>query len=176
MVLFLYVVGLNFPAGRSLRRSYLDTIRGKGGAVLVSAHGKLPRTSLWIDPGDLAVYAGLTELIEGYVKKEETIFAVPNNSELYFLSGRRNPFWFFCTDHGVQTEREFQKVIQILKEDPPALISYVPTDKRNTALSFRIMDHVRANYKLQAQIAEFEIYLRPDIVSRNAQGAVDAAN
>lgn len=176
MILFLYVVGLTFHAGRSLRRSYLDTIRGKGGAALVSAHGKLPHTSLWIDPSDLVVYTGLIELIESYVKKEETIFAVPNNSEVYFLSGRRNPFWFFGTDQGVQTEREFQKVIQILEENPPALISYVPTDKRNTVLSFRIMDYVRTHYKWQAQIAEFEIYLRPDVASRNGQGAADAAH
>jgi hypothetical protein len=51
----------------------------------------LPRCSLKISAADAAVYGRFVRTITAATGPGESILAIPNDAELYFLSQRRNP-------------------------------------------------------------------------------------
>jgi dolichyl-phosphate-mannose-protein mannosyltransferase len=118
----------------------------------------LPRSHLRIELQDHQKYLELLRVIETETKPDETIFALPSNAELYFLSGRKNPFSFYNTALGIRDDRDFQHVRETIIKDPPALVIYRPDDKYNTSYSREIIKLVRERYELFREVSEFEIY------------------
>ncbi len=150
------VMSLYFQAGQPATRGIDGALRGERGE-LAKAEG-IDGLSLWIEPADIELYRILLGLIEENVTAEETIFALPQNSELYFLSGRRNPFRFYNSGFGVISEADLQQVLKTIENDPPKLVFFRPVDKYNTSASARIMEAVRANYDHLATQGEIEVY------------------
>lgn len=118
----------------------------------------LPRSHLKIEPQDHQQYLELLRVIETETKPDETLFAFPSNAELYFLSGRKNPFRFYNTALGIRNDRDFQQVRETIIRDPPALVVYRPDDKYNTSYSREIIKLVKERYELLRETSGFEIY------------------
>jgi hypothetical protein len=147
-----------FQAGEPITRSIMDHIR-PAKTELFDSRGQLPKVDLWINENSLEAYKKVVRIIEEETHQGDYIFAVPNNSELYFMTERRNPFRFFSTDHGVLSETEVQGVIQRLERLRPRIITFSPGDTRNTTHSLAIMEHVRAHSTLLSKDNWFEVYL-----------------
>lgn len=155
-VAYLVAVGLIFHAGRTLNRLYL---LGDPGTMTYAA-SEIKGLSLWVDAEDLKVYKDVIAMVKNNTGEGDAIFAVPNDAELYFLTGRKNPFQFFSTDHGVHSEAGLSAVLQHLKTHPPRLIIDRPADKRHTPWSKRIMAYVETDYVLLKSIGSFKIYAK----------------
>ena len=100
-------------------------------------------------------------MITAHAKAGESIFAVPSNAELYFLTQRRNPFRFYNTALGVRTDADLEQVRQVIRDRPPRVVTFNPRDKYNTARSRQILDEVRARYVLLGRVDPFEVYVLP---------------
>ena len=118
----------------------------------------LPRSHLKIEPQEHQRYLELLRVIETETKPDETIFAFPSNAELYFLSGRRNPFRFYNTALGIRNDRDFDQVRETIVSNPPAIVVYRPDDKYNTGYSRQLIKLIKERYGLLTQVSGFEIY------------------
>lgn len=118
----------------------------------------LPRSQLKIDPQERERYLELLQVIETETKPDEAIFAFPSNAELYFLSGRRNPFRFYNTALGIRNDGDFQQVREAILSNPPAIVIYRPDDKYNTGYSRELIKLIKEHYGLLTQVSGFEIY------------------
>jgi len=158
MLLFLSGMSLAFHAGEPSTRSLLDHMR-TAKAEFFDSRGQLPHVDLWIEKDRMEAYRRVIRLIEKETDQGDYLFAIPNNSELYFMTERRNPFRFFSTDHGVLNASEVENVIQRLQTLRPRIITFAPDSNRNTTQSFAIMAHVREHSKLLSKDTFFEVYL-----------------
>ena len=133
-----------------------------GGERTISTLSKdsytLTRSRLKIESDDRLRYFNLLRLIETETRPEETIFAVPSNAELYFLSGRRNPFRFYNSALGIRNEGELQQVRETILNQPPKLVVYKPNDKYNTNYSREIISLIKERYIFLGETSGFEIY------------------
>jgi hypothetical protein len=148
-----------FHAGQPASRGIVGVLHGN--RIVSAASSSLRHCSLKVDPDEASRYAALVDLIRQKVPSNESIFAIPSNAELYFLSERRNPFRFFNTALGVRDDVELAAVREAIQERPPRLVTFNPGDKYNTRLSLQIMDAVRDRYVLVGRFEPFEVYLRP---------------
>ena len=152
------VIALYFHSTQPLLvRNFIETIEGRR-IAFVKASETFQDMNLSIDPGTFITYKKLIHLIQKETNPNDTIFVLPNNAEIYYLSQRKNPFRFFSTDHGVQNENELATVLNILKTQPPKLIIFKAKDKRITDYSQKIMDYVKNNYDLVDKIVIFDVY------------------
>lgn len=149
-------VAVFYHAGQPLSRGISGAAAGH--RVDVVSSETIPRLGIRVEQSDVELYAALLELIDRQVAADESILAVPSHAELYFLSGRGNPFRFFNTALGVTTEPELAEVLQALEQAPPVLVFHAPGDKYNTPQSRVIMDHVAATYEVLPPIGQFLIY------------------
>ena len=168
LVFFLSATGLYFQAGQPLSRGMAGVVAGT--RVPVVEVSGLDRASLRIGADDAATYGQLVDLIQRETPENGTILALPVNPELYFLSGRRNPTWFFNSALGIQTEQQFQRVLELIERDPPLLVFFRSDDKYLTSYAERIMETVRIRYDPLGLRAGFEIYrYRPASTSLGRQ-------
>jgi hypothetical protein len=151
VVVLLAAVGLRFHAGQPLAGS---------GQPPVSAQ-PMPRAHLRIDPAERERYLELLAVIDQQARSDETIFVLPNNPELYFLSGRRNPVRFFNTALGITSDDDLRRAVKALEEQPPRLVIYNPGDKYGTIYSRRLMDSLRARYAPVRAVGGLQFYRRP---------------
>lgn len=157
MLLFLSGMSLTFQVGEPIVRTFMDHVR-TAKTELFDSRGQLPKVDLWIDENSLKAYGKVVRIIEEETDQGDYIFAIPNNAELYFMTGRRNPFRFFSTDHGVLNASEVQSVIQRLETLRPRIITFSPGDDRNTSHSLAIMEHIRGHSTLLSKDKSFEVY------------------
>ena len=68
---------------------------------------------------------------------------MPVSPELYFLSGRRNPFRFFSTAFGIRNDAALAQVVAALESDPPPLVFVDPGDKYMTDAARKVVEVVR---------------------------------
>jgi hypothetical protein len=155
----LAVVAVVFQAGQPLGRGIPGIVEGRR-AALVPAN-PLPRCHLLIEPGERQRYLDLVGLIQAETRPEQAIFVLPSDAELYFLSGRPNPFRFYNTALGISDERALNEAIGVLEAHPPALVIFNPEDKYNTAFSRRLMQVIRQRYALLRRIHGLDIYRLP---------------
>jgi hypothetical protein len=127
---------------------------------LVSAR-PLPRADLLIAAGERDHYLELLEAISRETRPEDTVFALPHNPEIYFLSGRRNPFSFTNSALGLADDDALARAQGTLAEHPPRLVLFNPTDKYGTPRAARLMQTIRARYTLIRTIGELELYRAP---------------
>ena len=111
---------------------------------------------------DRLVYTRLVQAIERESTVNDSILALPNDAELYFLARRRNPVRFYNSALGVQRDDDAVDVIRLLETEPPRLVIFRPNDKYDTALLQRIMSVVRARYVRRGDVEGLEFYARPD--------------
>jgi hypothetical protein len=159
IAIVLSLISVRYHAAQPISRGLTGIIRGERESLVRSA--SLPRSGLWIDPESLTVYSELVRLIQEQSRADETIFAIPNNSELYFLAQRKNPFRFWNSAVGVRDEKEAMQVVESVKRAPPRIITFVPSDKFNTPFSSLIIAWVRQHYTLVKTVADFEVYRAP---------------
>jgi len=157
----LAAIAVVYHAGQPLSRGVTGATRGERVALVES--DAVPRIGVRIEPSDVQLYETLLGLIERDVPPSGSILAIPSRAELYFLSGRRNPFWFYNSALGVTTERELEAVLAGLERDPPGLVFYDRRDKYNTPASRAIMERVAATYEPLPGVGPFEIYRHPGL-------------
>jgi hypothetical protein len=162
----LSAIGLYYHAGQPLSRGLWGMITAQQIPLVES--GGLNRASLWMEAADAALYTYFVEVVEREVPRDEAIFALPMNPELYFLTRRRNPFRFSNSALGVQSDEELTAVLDRLATEPPKLVFYRPDDKYNTAYTAKIVDFVRERYDPLDIRGGFEIYRYPATAEENA--------
>jgi hypothetical protein len=148
-------IGIWFHAGQSLNRGLGGTIAGTRIDLVPSG---LERGSLQIDDGDRAVYVQLLSLIKGGTRSSEPIFVLPYGPELYFLSGRRNPFPFFVTKIDVTTADDEARVLDALSRLRPRFVFDVPSDKYHNAQSRAIVEWVKQRYEALGMVGRYSVY------------------
>ena len=156
-------IAVHYHAAQPLSRGVAGTVEGRRTPVVPGAG--IPKFGLQVEAGDVTRYGALLTLIDREVAPDGAIFAVPSNAELYFLSGRTNPFRFFNTALGVTSPAELAAVLAKVDREPPTLIFYDRRDKYNTAESRAIMAHVAERYEKLERIGQFEIWRRPVVAS-----------
>jgi hypothetical protein len=122
---------------------------------------RLPHNSLRIGADDARLYGALLDTICREVPEGESMLALPSNAELYFLSGRRNPFRFYNTALGVRDAAALAAMERTLEEHPPKLVTFNREDKYNTPASLKIMETVTRLYVLRARFESFDVYVLP---------------
>ncbi len=155
--LLLSLIGLTYQAGQPLTRGWNGIVAGQTRTVVTPTG--LPRASLTVAAEEAALYSLLVTLIETHTTSEDSILALPNNAELYFLAERRNPLRFFNAARGLRSEAELRAVEAAFARQAPRLIFYRSHDSYNTPQVRRLMAGLRGRYRLLETAAGFEIYL-----------------
>src|SRR5688572_573796 len=156
MALLLSAIGIYYHAAQPLSGRFVD-----GGRTIMSLNNQpssIQRATLKIDPAEARSYSEILNLIEAESRPDETIFALPTNAELYFLSGRRNPFRFYNSALGIGRAADFEHVKETLINRPPKLVIYRPDDKYNTTYSREIIRLVSERYDFLANVSGFDVY------------------
>lgn len=144
-------------AAQPTERSIIDILQGKKvGAPKVFLGGKV---NLWITEKEAEIYNNIIQLVENNVGKEETIFAFPSNSEIYYITNRANPFRFFNSAFGIRTEEQFERIMHTLKTTPPRMVFYNSNDKYITEKAIQISDYIKSQYTLIENADGIEYYL-----------------
>lgn len=155
-------VALVFHAGQTANRGWAKLLAGARESMVPTARS-IPRCGLRIDEQDLATYAEALALIEREVGPGETFFALPSSVELYFLSGRPNPFRFFNFALGVLDEKDAAGVLAALADRPPKLIFYAGRDKYNTPQSRKTIVTLSRSYPYWKTIGPWDVFRREDV-------------
>jgi hypothetical protein len=158
VVAALAAVGGAYHAGQPIVRPWNDLVAGRKVGLVDCG---LPRCGLRIPAVEQRVYARAVALIAAETAPGEEIFAFPCQAELYFLSGRPNPFPFWNTAVGVADRERLAAVLARLHEAPPRLVFYNPHDKYNTAASRQIAAAVARSYDRLGRLGPFEVYRAP---------------
>ena len=155
--LALSAIAVAFHAAQPSTRSNIEMLRGTD--VLSGEWMKpLERVSLRLDRVEQFPYATVVDVINTSVPAGAPIFALPNAPEIYFLTGRQNPFNFFNTSIGIQSDAALAAVLERLRAEPPAIVTFRPQDQYNNWASRAIMEHVRRHYDRIANAGGVEIY------------------
>ncbi len=103
----------------------------------------------------------LVTLIQGTEHASESILALPNDAELYFLAQRKNAVRFYNGALGIADEHDLQDVLTVLPdEQPPRLVIFRPSDKYNTPAIATVMRRCPSGYSRIGTIEGAEIYRR----------------
>ena len=157
----LSVVAVIFHAGQTRERTAVQILRGDR----VTRFGELrdcglPRCSLKVSASEVAAYGGIGNIIQQETAADDFILAIPNDAELYFLTGRRNPTRFYNASQGLTTPELQREVAQGLEQHPPRLVIFRRDDKYNTPETAALMDTVRSRYTFLGERHGTEIYRR----------------
>jgi hypothetical protein len=155
---FLAGVGLYYHAGMPLSRHLQGVVAGE--RRFPSAPLQSAAAGIYVDVKDAALYNELLALIESESQPGDTIFALPTNAELYFLSRRTNPFKFYNTALGIRSPADLDSTIHTIRCAPPKLVFYDSHDKYNTPASAQIAAFVQAGYQRVATIPPFQVFRR----------------
>jgi hypothetical protein len=159
LLVWLSAVAVIFHAGQSSLRTRLETAQGVRTVTADSTWcPPIARSSLRLESRECEPYWQLTRAIEAASPERSEIFAIPNDAELYFLSGRSNPFRFYNSILGIQTVEDIELVLDRLASQPPRVVAFRPDDKYNNGASRRIMTFVRERYERFDTIAGVELY------------------
>lgn len=156
---FVTIVSIRYQAAQPIQRTLGGIIRGERMELVPAI--TLPRAGLWIDSESLRTYTEVVNTIRDQTGPQDTIFALPNNPEFYFLAERKNPFRFWNTAIGVRNENEAALVMNVLKNQPPKIVVIDPQDRNHTPYSVEMTAYVRRTYRLIKTVGSFEIYLAP---------------
>jgi hypothetical protein len=160
LAVLLSAVAVYYHAGQPLSGAFADLYGGRRNIRMLSdADSSLPRASLKIPHEDKTRYQEILKLIESQTTAEDTIFALPTNAELYFLSGRRNLFRFYNTALGIRTPADLEQVKQTIINSPPKIVIHRPDDKYNTGYSQEVVRFVAERYDFLGEINGFAVYM-----------------
>ena len=151
----LCMTGVVFHAGQPSTRSFTEVVSGTRIALVPS---DLERNGLWIDGDELELYHNLIRLIQEETPPDGSIFVAPNNAELYFLSGRKNPLDIFNTTLGAMTESETQDLATSLIDKAPLLLIHNTACKYNTPLTKMLIESLSGHSERVARVEHFDIF------------------
>jgi hypothetical protein len=125
-------------------------------------HARLdsPRAGIYTDSVEAALYNRLLATIRRETQPRDSILALPTNAELYFLSGRTNPFRFYNSALGIRSAAALDSALRVLICKPPKLVFYASSDKYNTAASVRLAQLVQQSYERLPDAGPFQIFRR----------------
>jgi hypothetical protein len=149
-------VGLYYQAAMPVTRPLKDIVAGERRFPTTPLPS--PVAGIYADTAEAQLYQSLVRLIDRETQPGDTIFALPNNAELYFLGRRTNPFRFYNTAVGVRSAADLDSLLQVIRCHPPKLVFYDPTDKYNTPASVRIAGTLRRQYEKLAPVPPFEVF------------------
>ncbi len=155
-------IAVYYQAGMPLSRGLKGTVAGE--RLPVGTRLELDRAGIYVEREDAVRFKRVVDFIQSETGPSDTIFALPGESELYFLANRTNPFKFFNTALGIRSSAGLDSTIWVLKCRPPKLIFYNPEDKYNTAASARIAAFVRATYDSLTPLPPFQVFRRRNTV------------
>jgi hypothetical protein len=159
MTAALTAIAIVFHAGQSRFRTPVQILAGdRVSNVWARGEGGLDRSSLQLDRADRELYGRLVSVIHAETRPDETILALPNDAELYFLASRRNASRFFNAALGLTNDRELKDLMAVLTDRPPRLVAFRPDDKYNTEATRQVMSYVRSTYEHFATIGGLELY------------------
>jgi hypothetical protein len=116
---------------------------------------------IYVDTADAALYQKLIALAEQETRPGDTIFVLPTNAELYFLTRRTNPFRFYNTALGLRSSADLESALHLLRCYPPKLVFYNSEDKYNTPASARLAAFVQGKYTKLASVPPFQVFRLP---------------
>jgi hypothetical protein len=154
----LSAIAVAFHAGQPATRSNIELLRGVN-VLSGRSTAPLTRASLRLDALEQSAYPDLVKVIEANVAPGAPIFAVPNDSTLYFLTQRTNPFGFYNTGLSIQNTNELNAVLDRLRTEPPRLVTFRPDDQYNNWSSRAVMEYVRKHYDRIDVVGGVEVYL-----------------
>jgi hypothetical protein len=158
----LSLVALVYHAGQSRHRTPAQLLQGeRDTSVWAGQPDGLPRAALRISEGDRRLYRQFLAVIEAHSDPDESILALPNDAELYFLARRRNPTRFYNSTMGLLRPADVRQLLDDISHRPPRLVIFRPKDKFVTEHALEVMQAVRASYQMIDVIDDAEIYLRP---------------
>lgn len=150
---------LYYHAGQPITRSYAGLLAGERVSLVQSA---IPGFGgLHITPSDDATYQALLRVIAEHSEPGDAILGVPAQSELFFLTGRRNPLRYSFLPFGIRDADTTAAALKTLAARPPKVVVHVPSLPYNTEHTDKIMDWVRGTYVHYGRIREFEVYIAP---------------
>jgi hypothetical protein len=149
-------VALYYQAAMPVTRPLRDIVAGERRFPTTPLPSRV--AGIYVDTADARLYQSLLRLIDRETQPGDTIFALPMNTELYFLGRRTNPFKFYNTAVGIRSTADVDAVLQVIHCHPPKLVFYDSTDKYNTAASVRIARTVRTQYEKLAPVPPFEVF------------------
>jgi hypothetical protein len=155
----LSAVAIAFHAGQTRHRTPREILEGRivSNIWTDDRRGPMPRATLRLEAPDLDTYGSLVELIRRETAEGETILALPNDAELYFLAERRNPVRFYNSAM-IQRDEDADALRRLIDESPPRLVLFRPGDKYMTALVEDVMARVKARARLLTVIGGLEVY------------------
>jgi hypothetical protein len=157
----LAAVALAFHAGQSRHRTSVQILEGhRDTDVWTSRAGGLDRASIQLSKSDRDTYGRLVHLIRSETRQDDSILALPNSSELYFLAERRNPTRFYNSTMGLLNSADVRALLSVMQERPPRIVVFRPDDKFNTAESRDLMAYVASTHVLIDTIDGAEVYRR----------------
>lgn len=157
--LFLSGIAVFYHAGQPLVGTFGAFFGGRRNVLSLNQPlSSLPRVSLKIEMEDDKRYSDILKVIESQTRLDDTIFALPTSAELYFISGRRNPFRFYNTALGIRTESDFRQVRETIITQPPKLVLYRSDDKYNTDYSRQLVRVVEERYDFLGETSGFAVY------------------
>jgi hypothetical protein len=165
------IIGIVFSAGQSRQRTTWDVCSGKRYPMVRS---NLNRNSLRIDSASLQLYGELIEIINQHSHPDESIFVLPNNAELYFLSERANPFRLFNPTISLVTEKEVKEFTKLLQEKSPRLVIHNAENPYNIESTRILVDFVESRYVLVAKAGSFDVYRLPSETTGESHPALTA--
>lgn len=157
----LAVIGVYYQATMSLNRGLEGIVAGERRPAVTPL--KLGRAGLYVDAEDAVQYQRLVGFIEHETHPGDTILALPSNAELYFLTGRINPFRFYNSALGIRSSADLEAALRVVRCHPPKLVFYNSKDKYNTAASVRIGESVQVRYEALTSLPPFQVFRRRNI-------------
>ena len=157
----LCAVAVIFHAGQTRERTPIQILTGERVtrfATLVDCG--LPRCSLKVSASDAEIYGNYARLIAHETTEKESILAIPNDAELYFLTGRTNPTRFYNAAQGTASEELRREALRVLEQEPPRLVIFRPADKYNNHATRDLMTTVRTRYTFLGEHHGVEVYRR----------------
>ena len=157
--ILLSFVSVYYHAGQPLPGRFADFFQGlRNISTLSNTESSIPRATLRIDRDESLRYSAILKVIESETTPGDSIFALPTNAELYFLSGRRNPFRFYNTALGIRTPEQLEQVKQTIINSPPKIVIHHTADKYNTAYSQELVRLVSERYDFLGETSGFAVY------------------
>ncbi|HEU4432552.1 MAG TPA: hypothetical protein VFR51_04100 [Pyrinomonadaceae bacterium] len=157
--ILLSFVSVYYHAGQPLPGSFADFFSGSRNiSRLTNSESSITRATLKIDADERQRYSAILKVIEAETTPNDSIFALPTNAELYFLSGRRNPFRFYNTALGIRTPEQLDQVKQTIINSPPKIVIHHAADKYNTPYSQELVRLVSERYDFLGETSGFAVY------------------
>ena len=137
----------------------------------------LDRASVKSFAREQAHYSAILAVTDACSAADAPIFALPTQSEIYFLTGRQSATRFFSTGIGMTNHAQRDAVANRLEETKTPLIFFNPASKYNTDLTVSLMVGLASSYSKLGSSDGIEVFARRpvsascrDSAGRNLKG------